>query len=192
MLVKPPNPSYVGPAVHTSAGSNQPIRRIVVHCTVSPCVPGAARATAAYFRTAGSGGSAHYVVDAEETVQVVYDNTIAWHAPPNQNSIGIELTDALVSQAWDKANAGRWQSTEHAAMLSRAARLTARLCLAYGVPIVRLTAADLLAGKHGICGHVDVSQAWRESDHWDPGAAFPWASFIAQAKARATKLQARR
>lgn len=190
MTIKPPAPPYVGPAAHTSTGSNQPIHRIVIHCTVSPCVPGGARATAAYFRTQASGGSAHYVVDPSEAVQVVYDDTIAWHAPPNANSIGVELTDSLVSQSWDKTNANRWQNPAHQAMLNRAADLVAQLALAYGVPIRRLSSADLLAGKHGICGHVDVSQAWHQSDHWDPGASFPWDQFMALVKASAAKFQA--
>lgn len=190
MTIKPPAPPYVGPAAHTSAGSNQPIHRIVIHCTVSPCVDGGARATAAFFRDPKSGGSAHYVVDPGEAVQVVYDNTIAWHAPPNANSLGVELTDALVSEAWDKANAARWQDARHTAMLQRAADLVAQLALAYKVPIVKLSAADLVAGKHGICGHVDVSQAFHQSDHWDPGASFPWDAFMAQVHASARKLRA--
>lgn len=191
-VVKPPSPPYLGPAAHTSQGSNQPIHRIVIHCTVSPCVKGGARATAAYFRTQAAGGSAHYIVDPGEVVQSVYDDTIAWHAPPNQNSIGVELTDALVSQAWDKANASRWKDANHTAMLDKAAALVAQLCLAYGVPIARLSVGDLLAGKHGVCGHVDVSQAWHQSDHWDPGTSFPWVPFMRLVETHAAALKGKR
>jgi len=173
-----PSPAYLGPAVHTSGEHNKPIHRIVVHCTVSPCVAGGARATAAYFRTEKAGGSAHYVVDPGEVVQAVYDSWIAWHAPPNPNSLGVELCDDLKNPAWDKANAHRWEDDDHSATLRRGARLVAELCLAYGVPAVRLTTADVKAGKRGICGHVDVSRAFGESSHWDPGAAFPWDRFM--------------
>lgn len=190
MTVKPPAPPYLGPAAHTSPGSNKPIKRIVVHATVSPLVKGQARATAAYFRSKSAGGSAHYVVDADEAVQVVYDSVQAWHAPPNANSIGVELCDALSSPAWDKANAARWSDGPHVSMLQHAAALVAQLCLAYDVPIHRLSAADLKAGKHGICGHVDVSQAWHQSTHWDPGEAFPWDTFMGMVRAEAKHLSA--
>jgi len=187
--VQPPSPPYVGPAAHTSAGSNQPIRRIVIHSTVSPCKAGGARATAAYFRSRGSGGSAHYVVDPSEAVQVVWDNTIAWHAPPNAGSIGVELCDEPAGPNGGKASVSRWADAEHAAMLDRAAELVAQLCLAYDVPIRKVGPKQLLAGAHGICGHVDVSQAWHESDHWDPGH-FPWQRFIALVKEKAAALEA--
>ncbi|GAB3776811.1 N-acetyl-anhydromuramyl-L-alanine amidase AmpD [Nocardioides ginsengisegetis] len=177
--IRPPAPIYLGPAAHTTPGDNKPISRVVIHCTVSPLVEGQARATAAYFRSKSSGGSAHYVVDADEVIQVVPDSVIAWHAPPNNNSIGVELCDALASEAWDKANAKRWADVDHERMLKKAAHLVAKLCLAYEVPIQRLTVAELKAGRHGICGHVDVSQAWGQSTHWDPGPSFPWVHFLA-------------
>jgi N-acetyl-anhydromuramyl-L-alanine amidase AmpD len=167
-----PNPPYVGPAAHTSAGANKPVRRIVVHCTVSPCEPGGARNIGAYFRSAAANGSAHYVVDPRETVQCVYDGIIAWHAPPNQYSIGVELCDPM------KGKAARWADENHHAMLRRAANLVAALCLAYDIPVRKLDAADLRAGRLGIVGHDDVSEAFRQSSHWDPGPAFPWPMFM--------------
>lgn len=192
--MKAPAPVYLGPAAHTSAGSNRPIRRIVIHCTVSPCEAGGARATAAYFREQAAGGSAHYVVDPGEVVQSVFDNVIAWHAPPNANSLGVELCDPMVYESGphkgEELPAARWDDANHAAMLDRAAELVAQLALAYKVPIRQLGVADLLAGKHGICGHVDVSQAFKQSTHWDPGAHFPWDSFMARVHAHARKLLA--
>lgn len=183
MTIAPPSPPYVGPAAHTSAGDNKPINRIVLHSTVGPCEPGQARHIAGYFRSPGSGGSAHYVVDPKETVQVVYDGVIAWHAPPNQHSIGIEMCDYPSS-----VTANRWKDANHKAMLDRVAELTARLCLAYGVPIQFLTSADLLAGKRGITTHNNVSQAWHQSTHWDPGMWPRWRFMRAVRKhARAIK-----
>lgn len=188
-MTEPPSPTYVGPAAHDSGDRNKPINRIVIHCTVSPLVPGAARQVAAWFRNPDSAGSAHYVVDADETLQVVYDSRIAWHAPPNAHSIGVELCDQLMSVDWDRSHADRWADREHSRMLRRAARLVARLCLAYDVPIERLDRADLRAGLRGITGHVDVAQAWGQSTHWDPGPAFPWPRFVRMVRRQAHKLE---
>jgi hypothetical protein len=88
----PPAPPFI-PARHTTPGSNFPILRIVCHSTVSPCVPGGARNIARYFQGTAAGGSAHYIVDPGETIQSVGDSKIAWHAPPNKGSIGIEHCD---------------------------------------------------------------------------------------------------
>lgn len=188
MIHRAPAPRYVGPAFHTTAGHNKPINRIVLHSTVSPCVPGGAEHIAAYFRSAVSGGSAHYVVDPSEVVQVVFDDEIAWHAPPNQHSLGIEMCDmpATSINRWDdpatdmhstRKNPLRWLEPNHRRMLRRAARLTAELCLAYDVPVRFLSSKDLLAGAHGITTHANVSGAWHESTHWDPGV-WPKRSFM--------------
>jgi N-acetyl-anhydromuramyl-L-alanine amidase AmpD len=74
-------------------------------------------------------------------------------------------------------------------MLARAATLTAEKCIAYGIPVTKIFPADLLAGKRGICGHVDVTNAWHQSDHTDPGPDFPWASFLASVRTEVTRLQ---
>lgn len=186
MFVSPPSPVYLGPAAHTTPGNNKPIRRIVIHATVSPCRKGQARRTAAYFRSESAGGSAHYVVDPGEVVQVVYDNVIAWHAPPNRHSIGNELCYYPT-----RVPVGFWQLPHARAMLRKAARLTARQCLAFGVPPNRVSADQLRAGVAGICGHVDVSEAFGQSSHWDPGV-FPWRRFMRLVRAEVARLESGR
>lgn len=192
MSFRPPTPVYLGPAAHDSGPGNKPIRRVVIHCTVSPCQEGQARKTAAYFQDPDSGGSAHYIVDPGEVVQSVLDDTIAWHAPPNQHSIGVELCDALVSLSWDRRNPERWEDENHDRMLTRAARLVARLCLAYDVPVRHLTDEALVADQRGIVGHAQVSRAFHQSGHWDPGVTFPWVDFMARVDKRVTQLRGRR
>lgn len=177
-LPPPPAPPYLGPAHRWSKGNNKPIRRIVIHSTVSPCEPGGARNIARYFQSTTAGGSAHYVVDPGEVVQVVYDGVIAWHAPPNANSLGVEMCDVPGPVPQDKPGtarykalrrAWRWSRPEQRRMLKRTARLTAELCAAYDVPPVFLGARKLRAGRVGITTHANVSRAWRQSTHWDPG-----------------------
>jgi hypothetical protein len=132
---------------------------------VSACAPGGARQIAAYFRGQSAGGSAHYVVDPAETVQVVYDGVIAWHAPPNAHSLGVEMCDMPVAK--DKS---RWDSKSHQQMLDRVVRLVASLCLAYDVPPRFRGPIALKLGRRGITTHANVSAAFKQSTHWDPGA----------------------
>lgn len=167
-----PAPKYIGPANRNGGPGNKPIKRIVIHCTVSPCATGAEN-IARYFKTTSTPASAHYVVDAKTTIQSLYDSYVGFHAPPNGNSLGIELCCNLHGQG-----KGHWSRRDHKKMLRRAARLTAELCLAYDVPAVRLTPAEMRAGKQGLCGHNDVRDAWGQTTHWDPGPHFPWKWFV--------------
>jgi hypothetical protein len=178
------------PAYHTSAGHNLPISRIVIHGTVSGTHAGGARANAEYFQNANSGGSAHYIVDPGEIIKGASDDTICWHAPPNQFSLGVEFCDWVDYQAaidngdpfWHgKSEAqfnARWSLPDWDKMLRLGAGLVYGLAVSYSVPITRIGVAELLAGKHGLCGHVDVSNAWHQTDHHDPGPSFPWSTFL--------------
>lgn len=161
-------PGYPG---HTS-GTQKTVNRIVIHGTVSPTVKGGARSVARYFQSSGAGGSAHYIVDPGEVVRCYSESTICWHAPPNAGSIGIELCDPQAGSS------SRWSNVAHEAMLKLAAKLTREVAARHGVPLRRLSVADLKAGRKGICGHVDVSNAFRQTNHTDPGAGFPWAHFM--------------
>lgn len=153
-------------------GTQSAVNRIVIHATVSPCVRGGAKSIANYFHTTSREASAHYVVDPGQVYQCLLESTIAWHAPPNTGSIGIELCDP------QSGSASRWQDANHEAMLRLAASLVRAVAARWNVPLTKLSAADLKAGKRGICGHVDVSNAWHLTDHSDPGTGFPWAHFM--------------
>lgn len=159
-------------AVHRS-GTQTQVSRIVIHCTVSPCERGGAVDIARYFQRQSAGGSAHYVVDPGEIVSCLKENVIAWHAPPNTGSIGVELCDP------QKGPAARWQDDDHQEMLRLAAGLVRRVAARWDIPLRRLTVSGLKVGLRGICGHVDVSNAFRQTDHSDPGVGFPWEQFMA-------------
>lgn len=186
MTVRPPSPPYVGPAPHTGGATNKPIRRIVMHCTAGaePGLPGAARSTVAYTKRSGVKSSYHYVADSRESVQFVYDSVVAWHDGTNSHSIGYELSCSLSDEG-----EGHWGRSDHLAMLAIAAEDVARLCLAYGIPIVKLTPDQIRAGREGVCGHVDMRSAYPGSTtHWDPGPHFPWGIFLQRVKAAAERL----
>jgi hypothetical protein len=60
------------------------------------------------------------------------------------------------------------------------APLVRQLCQMAGIPMVKLTPAELRAGKKGVVGHLDFTLAGMDkNDHQDPGPSFPWAEFMA-------------
>lgn len=171
-----PSPPYAGPPFRSSGTGNKPIRRITIHSTVGPTADGSRQGIAAYFRSSRAGGSAHYVVDAGGVLQTAWDSVVCWHAPPNPNSIGIEMCD-YPTQTMD-----RWANDDHKALLERTARLTAELCLAYDVRPWFVSRIGLRAGRSGVTTHNEVSQAFHQSTHWDPGA-WPRRRFMRRVRA---------
>lgn len=186
---KAPAPTYLGPG-KDSGGGNMPIDRIVLHGTVSPTVVGGARDIAAYFRNPNARGSAHYVVDPAEVVQAVWDSKVAWHAPPNPNSLGVELCDWVGGGKSRRTPLPlkRWNDKLHTKMLKRAARLVAELCLAYDVPVRMVGPKQLRRGVKGICEHSDVSKAFGQSTHWDLGQ-FPRKRFLRLVEAEVAEIK---
>lgn len=169
----PPAPPYLGPPAHHSGDGNKPIHRVVIHSAVMPCEPGRARQLAAMNRTGATAGSWHYATDPREVVQCSYDSVVCWHAPPNPNSLGIEMADTPgkrpATVKLRRLMVWRWAGSNHRAMLELTAELTAELCAAYSIPARFLTPRQLRAGERGITTHNNVSRAWRQSTHWDPG-----------------------
>ncbi len=91
-----------------------------------------------------------------------------------------------MARAW--WTAADWAAPAAQAMLARSAALVAGACARHGIPLVRLDAPALCRGERGITGHVDVSHAWNGSDHWDPGPAFPWESYLKMVRAASDEL----
>lgn len=167
-----------------AVGDNLTPTRVVIHATcpntgyAGASAAGQAIGTARYFAGGNAGGSAHYIEDINTETHCVPDGTIAYHAPPNVRSVGIEIC----AEGGDYAKSytrEQWLSASVWPAVLRTASRTRELCQRYAIPMVKLSVADLLANRHGICGHVDVSNAWHQSSHSDPGAGFPWDKFIA-------------
>ena len=168
-------------AVHTS-GHQSRVDLIVTHVTAQAkggypdsSQPDVAGGTARYFTDPNSGGSAHTVSDTSRLLRCVAENMVAWHAPPNDNSLGNEIA----GQAWYTRE--QWLSSDVRMAWERCAHEEAAQARRWDVPVRKLTVDEVRAGKRGFCGHVDKSQAFGQSDHTDPGPNFPWDIFMDRA-----------
>lgn len=198
MKIAPPSPPVVGGIPKNHSGtSNHPVEVVVIHSAVMACKPGAARLLGAWNRDGTTGGSWHYSTDPEETIQCSYDRFVCWAAPPNPKKLHVEMADWPGPVPGDAPGTARykaarrswrWAKTEQRKMLRRTAELTAELCLAYDLPLVFLSVADLQAGKKGITVHANVSLAFHQSVHWDPGF-WPRRAFMRMVRAHAQKIR---
>jgi hypothetical protein len=121
----------------------------------------------------------HNCVDADSIVQCVPDRDVAFAAPgANSNGIQIELSGFARQTAVD------WGDAFSVATLARAAGLVARILRENKIACAYVDWATLKrGGARGITTHDDVSRAWRQSDHTDPGKGFPMTAFVEAVRA---------
>lgn len=156
-------------------GRSVPIRLVVIHDMEAPEGPHTAENVAAWFSRlpASQKASAHVCVDNNSTVRCVDDSDRAWHAPgANSDGLGLEIA------GYARQTRAEWLDAYSKAALEQAAAVTADWCTRYGIPVRRLSVSELTAGKKGIVGHHDVSAAYHQTDHTDPGPNFPWDHFL--------------
>jgi len=185
-------------AKHYQRGERTAIDLVVIHTAECPERPTAAEAVASYFTDprAKDGkpihASAHYTVDNDTITCSVLEKDVAWHTPGkradgrfvNNISIGVEHA------GYARQKPDEWDDDYSRAMLERSAELVAGICVRYGVPIRKLSVAELAAGERGICGHVDCTVAFNKGKgHTDPGASFPWERYIEMVTAFASELE---
>lgn len=171
----------------TREGPNQwPPKYIVIHCTENPNPedPDSIESTGAWFQAKNpdgsckAKGSTHFGVDLNSTQLFLEDITEAAGAPP-LNDCGLHIEQA--GQA--KYTRAQWMELEPT--IIRCAFVVATWCKTYSIPVKFLSVADLkAAGDHpakpqGITTHANVSDAWHQSSHWDPGGGYPVDVFMA-------------
>lgn len=103
------------------------------------------------------------------------DNFIPWAAGSTGNRIGLHAS------AIGRAARSREDWLKFPAQLETLARWAADLNARYGIPLKWLNAAQVRAGERGFCGHAEISAAFREVNHTDPGRGFPHDLILARA-----------
>ncbi|HET9381850.1 MAG TPA: peptidoglycan recognition family protein [Streptomyces sp.] len=128
------------------------IDMVVVHVT-----QGSLDSAVKAFRDPGHQAATHYIVGRDGRVtQMIRELDVAFHAGNrayNERSVGIEH-EGFVDRPQDFTDA----------MYEASARLTARICARYGIPVDR---------AH-VIGHVEVPG----TDHTDPGPHWDWDRYM--------------
>lgn len=129
--------------------------------------------------------SAHIICDNDSTVRCVHDADTAFAATSaNADGVHVEIVGMTTQTA------AQWKDAFSEAALRRAARVVALWCKKYGIPVRRLTTAQLRDGKtKGIAGHNDIERAFPSTGHSDPGPNFPWDHFFALVRSYMTTPQ---
>jgi hypothetical protein len=137
----------------------------------------------AYFYQAATQASSHVGIDAGATLQYVGYDRSAWTIRS-----GNPISDNAEICGFAHWTREQWLSTATAdgcpnprAMLDRTAAWIRSRCLARGIPIRKLTSAQVAAGQSGVIGHVDWTNGMHDGTHTDPGSGFPWDYVIAKA-----------
>lgn len=136
--------------------------------------------------------SAHAISDASMLLSdLVPDERAAWTAGPTGNSVGLHIeqcafvamsrpqwlseSDVNVWVPWLNDGRGGWRLIRSPmSMLRNTAKWLRTKSDKWGIPLVKLSPAEVRAGKAGVCGHGDISVAWGETDHTDPEPNYPW------------------
>lgn len=122
-------------------------------------------------------GSYHVVIDGRGVSGRENDNAyIPWAAGWTGNRIGLHVSLA------GRAAFTRDEWLARGDQLRELARWLAWESRANAIPLQPCPVSEIAGGGRGVCSHADLSRAFpAETDHTDPGPAFPWSHVLALA-----------
>jgi hypothetical protein len=168
-------------------GRRAPIRLSVVHTTEGHAGADAAEMGHTIDVNRTDGTSTHVFHDSDSSPQEVLRKDTANSAFFHGNALGIHH-ELCGTAHWTAAD---WAGSYQQAMLRRCAKAQADDCITYKLEPRRLSVAEVRRAYYGpapypagICGHIDITQAFPEDqgDHTDPGPNFPWDQYINMVK----------
>jgi len=168
---------FIQASHYTKGRGGKTPRLIVIHTMETPETEGRAKQVAAWFAgTTAPQASAHYMVDNKSVIQSVNEADTAWAVDDfalNEESISIEHAGSAAQTP------AQWGDAYSIAELHVSAALAGDIAKRNHIPIVKLSPADVLAGKAGFVGHNDITLAKKiAGGHTDPGANFPWDAYL--------------
>lgn len=153
---------------------------IVVHTTEGSEGLRSAEDGAAYDAHRPDGTSTHYMHDQDTTIQEVRTTDRANSAMGTGNRYGIH--HELCGKA--AQSPAQWHDAASAGTLARFARQAARDAKKWDIPVRHLTVAEVRSkSARGFCAHADITAAFGESTHQDPGANYPWSEVLGMVRA---------
>ena len=153
-----PSPNY------SSRGGSR-VRLLVIHTTEGSRT---IESLGSWFANPANAVSSHTGADDKS-------NTVGEYVKPDGKSWTCANYNG-VSENIELCGFASWSRSEwlnnHDGMLTNTARWLVEESDRYGIPLVRLTAAQAQGSSSGICGHGDLGSGG--GGHTDPGAGFPW------------------
>lgn len=172
----------------TEVGPQRKKQLIVLHSMEAPNKPTTAEGVGLFFKNLPptNKASAHVGADFNSRVRYVSDNDVAYAAPgSNHNGLHQEQT------GYASYTRGEWTQPDMMLMLQLAATQVREWSDEYGIPLRFIDANQLRKADpqnlpsdcFGVTTHWEVSQAWRKTDHHDPGRGYPINTLLAMARA---------
>lgn len=129
-------------------------------------------------------GSAHAIAD-EHTLLTPAQGCVPYAVAAWTIRNANHFTDNIELVGWAHWTRADWLARP--GLLENCARWLADRSVARGIPLVKLSPADVNAGKSGVIGHVDWTYATRaagdqDGTHTDPGPGFPFDLVLARAR----------
>jgi len=150
---------------HSSPRGGKAVKWVVIHTAEGART---VESLGAFFAKPATQASSHVGIDDHRIETYVDYSRAAWTLRGGN----------AISDNAELCGFARWTREEwlrdHPRMLELAAQWIAERCKVRGVPLVKLSPADVAAGKSGVIGHVDYTMGAKDGTHTDPGAGFPW------------------
>ena len=168
-------------AVHSSGTrALSAVHLIVLHDMEVTAYSTAAEAVGRYFEMQASGGSTNYGIDNNSIQQYLGLEVIPWGAP-YANTQGVHIEQMGVA-TW---SGSEWRQKAQGT-LSRTAWLIAHLNKVLGIPVRKLSDAQVRANVKGVTTHAQCTRVFGGS-HTDPGPGYPFDIVLGMARGYAAK-----
>lgn len=132
-------------------------------------------------------GSSHASADASGVLLTPADGFVPYERAAWTLRNGNPVSENIELCALARWSRGEWLARP--ALLEACARWLAGRSKARGIPLRKLTVAQVRTGQAGVIDHDDYTDATGDGGHWDVGEQFPWDVVMARAIALATPPQ---
>jgi len=167
------NYQYFPARIASGARPESALRWIVIHSTEGDTAAGAA----SWFQNPAAGGSTQLVV-GEDGLYRSLDDLVRPAGAPGANDEGLHIEFAGYAK-WPRET---WLARKKT--LEDGSKAIAEWGRKYKIPLKMLTIEQLRdPTSRGVTTHAMVSQAFKKSDHWDPGTGFPFDVVLSTAMA---------